>query len=81
MTYFINNINLALPHCFLVNLLQSFVSGSKAISTLNGKLTLGSSYSTHKKWVNVKGKAVAKCPVGYQVTFFNNNGKYVSKYY
>ena len=81
MIYFIRNINLVLPHCFLVNLLQSFVSGSKTVSTLNGKVTPGSSYSTYKKWVNVKGKDVVKCPDGDQVTFFDNIGKYISKNY
>ena len=68
MIYFTRNINLVLPHCFLVNLLQSFVSGSKTVWTLNGKVTLGSSYFTYKKWVNVKGKDVVKCPDGDQVT-------------
>ena len=31
MVYFICNLNLVLPHCFLINLLQSFVSGSKTV--------------------------------------------------
>ena len=37
MIYFIRNFNLVLPHCFAVNLLRSFTSGSKTVSTLNGK--------------------------------------------
>ena len=81
MIYFIRNINLVLPHCFLVNLLQSFVSRSKTVSTLNGKVTPESSYLTYKKWVSVKGKDIVKCSDGDQVTFFNNIAKYISKSY
>ena len=81
MIYFIRNFNLVLPHCFVVNLLQSFVSGSKTISTVNGKVTPGASYSTYKKWLNVKGDKVLICPDGDQVTYFDNIGKYISKSY
>ena len=81
MICFIRNINLVLPHCFLINLLQSFVSRSKTVSTLNGKVTPGSSYFTYKKWVNVKGKDVVRCPDGDQVTLFDNIGKYISMNY
>ena len=57
------------------------MSGSKTVSTLNGKVTPGSSYSTYKKWVSVKGKDIVKCSDGDQVIFFNNIGKYISKSY
>ena len=58
MIYFIQNFNLVLPHCFVVNLLQGFVSGSKTVSTVNGKVTPRASYSTYKKWLNVKGDKI-----------------------
>ena len=79
--YFIYNFNLVLLHCFVVNSLQSFVSGSKTISTLNGKVASGVSYSTCKKWLNVKGDKLLICPDGDQVTYFDNIGKYISKSY
>ena len=51
MIYFIHNLNLILPYCFLINLLQSFVSGSKKVSILNGKVTPGTGYTTYKSWL------------------------------
>ena len=51
MIYFIRNLNLILPYCFLINLLQSFVSGSKKVSILNGKVTPGTGYTTYKSWL------------------------------
>ena len=41
MICFVRSINPDLPHCFLVNVLQSFVSQSNTVSTLNSKVTLG----------------------------------------
>ena len=64
MIYFIRNFNLVLPHYFVVNLLESFVSESKTVSTVNGKVTPGASYSTSKKWLNVKSDKVLICPDG-----------------
>ena len=81
MIYFIRNFDLVLPHRFLVNILQYFVSGSKTVSALNGRVTREASYSTYKKWVNANGKKVLKCPKDDQVTFFDNIGKYVLKNY
>ena len=52
------------------------------MSTLNGKVTQGVSYSTYKTWLNViKGDTVLICPDGDQVTYFDNIGKYISKLY
>ena len=75
MIYFIRNFNLVLPHCFAVNLLRSFTSGSKTVSTLNGKVTPGARYSTYKKWLNAKGDKVLICPDGDQVTHFDKIAK------
>ena len=57
------------------------MSGLKTVSTLNAKVTPGSSYSTYKKCVDVKVKDVVKSPDGGQVTFSDNIGKYISKNY
>ena len=38
MCYYLRNLNLVLPHCFLGNLVQSRISGSKSVSVVNGKL-------------------------------------------
>ena len=70
MIYFIRNLNLVLPHCFIINLWQSFVSGFKKVSTLNGKVTAGARYTAYKSWVlnfgsNKIGKYVIK---NYRVT-------------
>ena len=35
MIYYLRGINIILPHCFLISLVQSFVSGSKTVSVLN----------------------------------------------
>ena len=48
MIYFIQKLNLVLPHCFLLNILQSFVSGSKTVSVLNGKISPSAGYTTWK---------------------------------
>ena len=81
MIYFIRNFNLVLPYRFLVNILQYFVSSSKTVSALYGRVTPEASYSTYKKWVNANGKKALKRPKDDQVTFFDNIGKYVLKNY
>ena len=64
MFYYIRNLNLILPHCFLVNLRQSFVSGSKSVSSLNGKISPSTGYTSYKKWVEHQGSNVLVCPDG-----------------
>ena len=46
MIYFICNLNLVLLHCFKINLLEGFVSGSKNVSALDGKVTPGAGCTT-----------------------------------
>ena len=46
MIYFICSLNLVLLHCFKINLLESFVSGSKNKSALDGKVTPGAGCTT-----------------------------------
>ena len=52
MVYFLRNLNLILPHCFLINLVQSFTSGSKIVTNTNGKVFPGASYTSYKTWLN-----------------------------
>ena len=35
--YHLKNNNLILPHCFLANLVETFISGSKTVTAINGK--------------------------------------------
>ena len=79
--YFIRNLNLVLPHCFLLNLMQSFVSGSKTVSSLNGKISPSGGYTTYKKWLEEKGNQMLTSPDEDVVTYFDNIGKYVIKAY
>ena len=47
--YHLKNQNLILPHCFLVNLIQSFISGSKtAVTALNGKIMPSAGDATYR---------------------------------
>ena len=82
MVYFLRNQNVILPHCFLMNLVQSFISGSKVVSVINGKAAPGASYTSYKKWIADTGEQ----PVNYSkygdvITFFDNIGKYIVKDY
>ena len=80
MIYFIYNLNLVLLHCLLINLLQSFVSGSKKVSILNGKVT-PAEYTTYKAWLlNFESNKI-QWPAEDVVTYFDNVRKYVTKYY
>ena len=46
MCYYLWNINLVLPHCFLGNLIQSCISGPKSVSVVNGNSSPGGGYLT-----------------------------------
>ena len=81
MIYYLRNLNLVLPHLFLVNLIQSFVSGSKTVSTLNGKISPSCGYTTYKTWLNDQGSAELECPKGDVITYFDNIGKYITRSY
>ena len=36
--YHLKNSNLILPDCFLANLVETFISGSKTVTAINGKI-------------------------------------------
>ena len=80
--YLLRNMNLILPHCFLANLVQSFISGSKTVSLINGKISPSASYTTYKNWLVEKGSKPLVCPTNQDtITFFDNIGKYIVKSY
>ena len=80
--YHLRNLNLILPHCFLTNLVQSFVAGSKTVSAINGKTSPSASYTTYKNWILEKGSEAVTCQSKNDIiTFFDNVGKYVVKGY
>ena len=47
----LKNQNLVLPHCFLLNLIETFISGSKTVTSLNGKVLPCASDTTYRKWL------------------------------
>ena len=49
--YHMRNNNLILPHSFMSNLIQTFISGSKTVTTINGKLFAGGGDTTYRKWL------------------------------
>ena len=61
--------------------MQSFVSGSKIVSVLNGKVTPSCGYKLYKNWLKLKGSYKLVCLKNDVITFFQNIGKYVIKNY
>ena len=57
------------------------MSGSKTVSTLNGKVTPSCGYTTYKKWLDIQGNNELKCPGGDIITYYDNIEKYVIKNY
>ena len=43
----LKNTNLILPHCFLTNLVEIFISGSKTVTAINGKILPGASDTSY----------------------------------
>ena len=81
MIYYLRNLNLILPHCFLTNILQCFTSGSKTVSVLNGKVSPSCGYTSYKNWLCERGAEKNECPNKDVVTFFDNIGRYIVKSY
>lgn len=81
MCYYPRNLNLV-PHCFLGNLIQSCISGSKSVSVVNGKTSPGGSYATYKKWIGDKGSTPLRIQNdGTIELWFDNIGRYINKQY
>ena len=79
--YHIKNQNLILPHCFLLNLIESFISGSKAVTSLNGKVLTCASDTTYRNWLKEQGKDKLPTPHEDLYVFIDNIGKYIVKNY
>ena len=73
--YHFKNNNLILPHSFLANLVETFISGSKAVTAINGKILPSASGTTYRKWLNENKKNVdPNCDLD---VYFDNIGKYI----
>ena len=81
MCYYLRNLNLVLPHCFLGNLVQSQIPGSKSVSVVNGKTSPGGGYQTLRSWLELHETEPLQCGKGTIDIFFDNIGKYVIKNY
>ena len=79
--YYLVNFNWIFPHCFVINLIQSTISGSKTVTTLNGKVFPGGGYTTYHSWLNNVGNKHLVCPPGNVETYIDNIGKYIIKNY
>ena len=62
--YFLQNFTLVMPCHFLANLVQSYASGSKTVSVVNGKITPGGSYATLNEWMRSMGSTPLDSPNG-----------------
>ena len=78
--YHLRNNNLILPHCFMLNLIQTFISGSKTVTTLNGKLLPGGSDTTYRLWLTTNAEPI-EYPTGDSDIFIDNCGHYIVKSY
>ena len=78
--YHLKNNNLILPHSFLANLIQTFISGSKTVTTINGKIIAGGSDTSYRKWLNDNAKPLTY-PSHDSDIYIDNVGKYINKSY
>ena len=81
MCYYLRNLNLVLPHCFLGNLAQSRISGFKSVSVVNGTTSSGGGYQTLRSWLELHGTEPLQCGKSTIDIFFDNIGNYVIKNY
>ena len=77
----LKNQNLILPHCFLLNLIETFISGSKTVTSLNGKVLPCASDTTYRKWLKEQGLEKLTTPNIDLYMFIDNIGKYIVKNY
>uniref|UniRef100_A0A7M5WMT3 Uncharacterized protein n=2 Tax=Clytia hemisphaerica TaxID=252671 RepID=A0A7M5WMT3_9CNID len=75
------NLKWIFPYHFAANVVQSFISGSKIVTVLNGKLTPGGGYTTYLTWLKGFGKLPITCIIGEIITFIDNIGRYIIKNY
>ena len=75
--YFLRNLNVILPYSFLLNLIQSLVSGSKTVTRINGKIIPSGSCPNIQSRLEEQGKEPLETPSGDIILFFDNIGKYI----
>ena len=56
--------NWIFPHCFVANLIQSTISGSKTVTMSNGKVFPGGGYTRFRSWLNNARNKHLVCPPG-----------------
>ena len=78
--YHLKNNNLILSHSFLANLIQTFVLGSKTVTTINGKIVAGRSDTSYRKWLQTNAKEIPY-PAKDSDIYIDNVGKYINKSY
>ena len=61
--------------------MQSFISGSKAVSVLNGKVTSSTGYKSYITWLELTSSNKLVCRINGVIIFSDNTGKHVIKYY
>ena len=64
----------------MLNLIQTFISGSKTVTTLNGKLLPGGSDTTYRLWLTTNAEPI-EYPTGDSDIFIDNCGHYIVKSY
>lgn len=79
--YYLANLNWIFPHSFVSNLVESCISGSKIVTTINGKIYPAGSYSSYLNWLKEIGRNKLECPSGDIETYIDNIGKYIIRNY
>ena len=78
--YHLKNTNLILPQCFLTNLVETFISGLKIVTAINGKILSGAIDTNYRKWVNENGREKTESVIVIWM-FMLITGKYIVKKY
>ena len=79
--YHLKNSNLILPHCFVQNLIQRTISGSRTVTDINGKTLPAASDPSYQKWLSQQGSKPLATPEKDIDVYIDNIGKYINKSY
>ena len=77
--YYLWKLTVVLPHCFLINLLENYVSDYKTVSAATEKLLLVPAI-IQKKNGEIWQKTLV-CPQNNVITYYDNIGKNIKKQY
>ena len=69
--YNLRKSTLVLPHCYMTNLVQKSILGSKSVTALNGKLLAGGSDTTYRNWLKFNAVPI-EYPAGDSDIFIDN---------